>query len=152
MSCRVFIRPAAEADVRESRDWYQRQRPGLGDEFLLAVADGWRVNMPLLSGSNEIPNKKDQKAERQRANEPHHCPHEIVAECRTSKRIALRLPRILQRRFLLGHLRPRIFAKMYTANAISIAAARRATQITCLEPSRTTRSDKQGQQSLRPIG
>ena len=39
MSWRVFIRPNAEADVREARDWYQRRRPGLGDEFLLAVAD-----------------------------------------------------------------------------------------------------------------
>ena len=39
MSWLVYIRPKAEADVREARDWYQRQRAGLGDEFLLAVAD-----------------------------------------------------------------------------------------------------------------
>jgi len=27
------------ADLRDARDWYERQRPGLGDEFHLSVAD-----------------------------------------------------------------------------------------------------------------
>jgi toxin ParE1/3/4 len=35
----VTIRSAAHADLREARDWYDRQREGLGNEFLLAVAD-----------------------------------------------------------------------------------------------------------------
>jgi toxin ParE1/3/4 len=35
----VTIRPAAHADLREARDWYDRRREGLGNEFLLAVAD-----------------------------------------------------------------------------------------------------------------
>lgn len=39
MSGRVSIRPAAETDLRETRDWYERQRPGLGDEFLGCVAE-----------------------------------------------------------------------------------------------------------------
>lgn len=39
MSWRVTIRAAAEADIREARDWYDRRRDGLGTEFLLAVAD-----------------------------------------------------------------------------------------------------------------
>ncbi|HEV8292024.1 MAG TPA: type II toxin-antitoxin system RelE/ParE family toxin [Tepidisphaeraceae bacterium] len=39
MSWQVTIRPAAHMDLREARDWYDRQRAGLGDEFLLAVAD-----------------------------------------------------------------------------------------------------------------
>ena len=30
---------AAQGDLREARDWYDRQREGLGSEFLLAVAD-----------------------------------------------------------------------------------------------------------------
>jgi plasmid stabilization system protein ParE len=30
----VLIRPRAEADLREARQWYEEQRPGLGDEFL----------------------------------------------------------------------------------------------------------------------
>ena len=39
MSWQVTIRPAAQADLREARDWYDRRRLGLGNEFLLAVAD-----------------------------------------------------------------------------------------------------------------
>ena len=35
----VSIRPAAATDLTEARDWYDRQRPGLGDEFLASVAD-----------------------------------------------------------------------------------------------------------------
>jgi len=34
---RVIIRPRAEADLQEAREWYETQRPGLGDEFLLEV-------------------------------------------------------------------------------------------------------------------
>ncbi len=43
MSWQVTIRPAAHADLREARDWYDRRRAGLGDEFLLAVADAMLV-------------------------------------------------------------------------------------------------------------
>src|ERR1700730_9163688 len=35
----VSIRTAAHADLREARDWYDGRREGLGNEFLLAVAD-----------------------------------------------------------------------------------------------------------------
>jgi plasmid stabilization system protein ParE len=35
----VSIREAAKTDLGEARDWYQRQRPGLGDEFLLSVTE-----------------------------------------------------------------------------------------------------------------
>jgi plasmid stabilization system protein ParE len=34
----VSIRPAAKADLQESRDWYEQQRAGLGDEFLISIA------------------------------------------------------------------------------------------------------------------
>jgi plasmid stabilization system protein ParE len=37
---RVSIRAAAEADLQEARAWYESQRPGLGDEFLVAIAEG----------------------------------------------------------------------------------------------------------------
>ena len=37
MNWRVIIRPRAEADLQEAREWYETQRPGLGDEFLLEV-------------------------------------------------------------------------------------------------------------------
>jgi toxin ParE1/3/4 len=39
VSWQVTIRPAAQADLREAREWYDRRREGLGNEFLLAVAD-----------------------------------------------------------------------------------------------------------------
>lgn len=33
----LIIRPEAEEDLSESYRWYERQRPGLGDDFLLRV-------------------------------------------------------------------------------------------------------------------
>ena len=33
----IVIRPAAAADIEEAFLWYERQRPGLGNEFLVAV-------------------------------------------------------------------------------------------------------------------
>ena len=39
MSWQVTIRDAAQSDLREARAWYEGRREGLGDEFLLAVAD-----------------------------------------------------------------------------------------------------------------
>ena len=37
MNWRVLIRATAEADLRDARDWYELQKPGLGDEFLLSI-------------------------------------------------------------------------------------------------------------------
>jgi hypothetical protein len=42
----LLVRAAAAADVGEAYSWYQRQRAGLGDEFLAAV-DAALGNMPL---------------------------------------------------------------------------------------------------------
>ena len=39
MTWRVSIRAAAEADLREAEEWYDRQRFGLGGEFLISVAE-----------------------------------------------------------------------------------------------------------------
>jgi hypothetical protein len=36
---RVLIRPAAQTDLEEARDWYDSQRSGLGDEFLVSIAE-----------------------------------------------------------------------------------------------------------------
>jgi len=33
----VVMRPAAEADLAEARNWYNQQRPGLGEQFLDAA-------------------------------------------------------------------------------------------------------------------
>jgi plasmid stabilization system protein ParE len=35
---RLVYRPEAVADVRAAFDWYERQRAGLGEEFLAALA------------------------------------------------------------------------------------------------------------------
>lgn len=37
MSRRLIVRPLAARDLREAQDWYDEQRPGLGDEFRAAV-------------------------------------------------------------------------------------------------------------------
>ena len=34
---RSIVRPAAAADIEEAFLWYERQRAGLGDEFLIAI-------------------------------------------------------------------------------------------------------------------
>ena len=37
MSHLLIVRPEAEADLTEGRDWYEEQREALGGEFLTAV-------------------------------------------------------------------------------------------------------------------
>ena len=39
MTWRVLIRAGAEKDLDEARGWYTGQRPGLGDEFLVSIAE-----------------------------------------------------------------------------------------------------------------
>lgn len=39
MSFRLVVRPEAEQDVAEVRGWYDRQREGLGGEFLSIVEE-----------------------------------------------------------------------------------------------------------------
>ena len=34
---RVIVRPAAAADIEQAYEWYEQQRPGLGEEFLMAI-------------------------------------------------------------------------------------------------------------------
>jgi len=34
---RVLVRPAAAADIEDAYQWYEAQRPGLGEEFLAAL-------------------------------------------------------------------------------------------------------------------
>jgi hypothetical protein len=39
VSRHVSIRAAARVDLRRAHDWYEERCPGLGDEFLAAVAE-----------------------------------------------------------------------------------------------------------------
>lgn len=39
MNRQMIVSPAAEADLREARDWYESQYAGLGDQFLDLVAE-----------------------------------------------------------------------------------------------------------------
>lgn len=41
MTWRVLIRTAAEKDLDEARKWYDGQRRGLGDEFLVSIAEAF---------------------------------------------------------------------------------------------------------------
>jgi len=34
VSYSVYLRPDAETDIEEAAKWYEKQREGLGDEFL----------------------------------------------------------------------------------------------------------------------
>jgi len=38
---RVLIRAAAEKDLDDAHRWYNNQRPGLGDEFLVSIAEAF---------------------------------------------------------------------------------------------------------------
>lgn len=37
MSLPIVVNPEAEDDLDQARTWYEEQRPGLGDDFLLCV-------------------------------------------------------------------------------------------------------------------
>ena len=37
MSFRLVVRPEVDSDLREAEMWYERQRPGLGADFLRTV-------------------------------------------------------------------------------------------------------------------
>lgn len=39
MTQRFALRPRAENDIQSAFEWYESQRPGLGDEFLAAVRE-----------------------------------------------------------------------------------------------------------------
>ena len=41
MTWRVLIRSAAEKDLDEAGKWYDEQRPGLRDEFLVSIAEAF---------------------------------------------------------------------------------------------------------------
>ena len=42
MTYTLLIRPEAEADMAEAQRWYDQQRKGLGDAFLLCVEEALR--------------------------------------------------------------------------------------------------------------
>ncbi len=43
MSRELIVGPAAEADLQSAFEWYERQRRGLGLEFLIAIDDAYRA-------------------------------------------------------------------------------------------------------------
>ena len=49
MKWHVLIRPQAESDLREARNWYENQRPGLGDKFLADIG----ITIQLLARDPE---------------------------------------------------------------------------------------------------
>jgi plasmid stabilization system protein ParE len=52
VSLPVIVSPEAEDDLAEAKSWYDNQRPGLGDDFLLCVEQSFDViqRMPTLYG------------------------------------------------------------------------------------------------------
>ena len=47
----LFLRPEAEQDLADARDWYDQKRAGLGDEFLDTIAHA----MNELARDPELP-------------------------------------------------------------------------------------------------
>ncbi len=43
MSYRIYLRPDAETDIEEAATWYEKQREGLGDEFLDEVLSAFET-------------------------------------------------------------------------------------------------------------
>ena len=39
MTRRFILRPRAECDIQSTFEWYESQRPGLGDEFLVSLRE-----------------------------------------------------------------------------------------------------------------
>jgi len=54
MTRRFILRPRAERDIQSTFDWYESQRPGLGDEFLVSLRErletirGFPETFPVL--------------------------------------------------------------------------------------------------------
>ena len=38
-SKRIIVRPEAESDIKDAYEWYEAQRKGLGDNFLLCIEE-----------------------------------------------------------------------------------------------------------------
>ena len=61
MTLPLIIRPEAEEELSESYDWYERQRPGLGDDFLLrveAALDSIRYDPEILPAIYKVARRK----------------------------------------------------------------------------------------------
>ena len=41
MACKILIEPEAELDLAEAFNWYDKQQPGLGEEFLACVDEAF---------------------------------------------------------------------------------------------------------------
>jgi plasmid stabilization system protein ParE len=59
---RLVLQPEAEEDVRSARHWYDRQSPGLGNEFLRAV----EASLAKVERSPELYAAVDQATRRAR--------------------------------------------------------------------------------------
>ena len=53
MAAKLVIAPEAEQDINEAYDWYENQRPGLGEEFLNCV----EASIQRTLRSPELPTK-----------------------------------------------------------------------------------------------
>jgi plasmid stabilization system protein ParE len=54
MNLPLIIRPEAEDDLAEAKDWYERKREGLGEEFLLCVEEALDRIRQIPEGATEV--------------------------------------------------------------------------------------------------
>ena len=70
VSVRLIVREAAQEDIREAVEWYDRQSPGLGAEFVRCVDACLslisRHPEPERFSENLAPRRQDAKPERER--------------------------------------------------------------------------------------
>jgi plasmid stabilization system protein ParE len=54
MSLPLIITPEAEEDLAEAKAWYERRRPGLGDEFIERVEEALERIRRIPQGATEV--------------------------------------------------------------------------------------------------
>jgi plasmid stabilization system protein ParE len=54
MKLPMIITPEAEADLADARTWYNRQRAGLGEEFLLSVEAAFDLIRRMPEAGTEV--------------------------------------------------------------------------------------------------
>lgn len=54
MSLPLILTPAAEADIANAKAWYNLQREGLGDEFVLCVEEALARIRRIPEGATEV--------------------------------------------------------------------------------------------------
>ncbi|HEX5705466.1 MAG TPA: type II toxin-antitoxin system RelE/ParE family toxin [Pyrinomonadaceae bacterium] len=84
MKWTVVARPQAENDVLEAADWYDRQQPGLGDEFIEEV-----VTVVDAIAENPLQNCRRHPIKNIRWRYPKRFPYRVIFEVIEEERLVV---------------------------------------------------------------